>query len=505
MTQPVAKLLYLSVTLSNALFMSVKPAAISAFFLLGLIVSCKHEAPKPAADHDYPEAVGNIMVNKCATAGCHNAASYVNAGGLRLDKAVYLFNGGNNGAAIVPFNTDNSPLLYFINTNEDHGPVAQPTMPYLGTPLSEDEYVTIKNWVMMGAPDKNGNIPFATDATTRQKIYLTMQGCDLIAVIDADKKLVMRYIKVGKTPAIENPHCVRVSNDGKFAYVSFLAGEYIQKINTETDEIVGELQVGTGSWNVFLLSPDGKQMLLSDWRPKPDGKVVLINTETMQLIKTFPGAFSYPHGVASNAAFNTFYITGQYGNIVYKLTTSPASVKEISIDDDPPVALAGKRDPHEILMTPDYTRYFLTCEFSNEVRVMDAHADTLIKAIPVGIKPQEIAISKTRPYIFVTCMEDNSSNAGFKGSVYAINYNTYEATRIDGPFYQPHGITVDDENGTFYVASRNASQDGPAPHHSSSCAGRNGYYHVFDLNSFQRLPKRYEVTVEPYSADVRFK
>src|SRR5690606_30121965 len=116
-----------------------------------------------------------------------------------------------------------------------------------------------------------------------------------------------------------------------------------------------------------------------------------------------------------------------------------------------------------------------------------------------------IAMSKSKPYALITCMEDNSSNPGFRGSVYVIDYNTFETTKIDGPFFQPHGIAVDDRNGTFYVASRNATQDGPAPHHSSSCAGRNGYYNVYDLNTLKRLPKRYEVTVEPYSADVRFK
>jgi len=470
-----------------------------------LFSSCTHEQYQAPPSTGYPDNVAKIINTRCAVSGCHNAASYSNAGGLLLDQWSDLFNGGNNGASIVPFSAENSPLLYFINVHEDLGPVAQPTMPYMSTPLSEDEYLTIKNWVSTGAPDKNGNIAFAANAGARQKIYVTMQGCDLIAVIDAEQKVVMRYIAVGKTPAIENPHCVRVSNDGKFAYVSFLGGEYIQKISTETDEVIGECQVGTGSWNVFLLSPDGKKMILSNWQPQPNGGVVMINTETMQVINQYPGVLHYPHGIVSDASFNTFYITAQYGNVVYKLTLSPFNFKQVTIDGDPATLSSGKRDPHEILMVPDRSRYFLTCEYSNEIRVIDAKADTLIKVIPVGIKPQEMAISSKRPYIFVTCMEDNSSNAGFKGSVYAINYNTYEATRIDGQFYQPHGIAVDDQNGTFYVISRNASTDGPAPHHSSSCAGRNGYYHVYDLNTFQKLPKRYEVTVEPYSADIRFK
>src|SRR5690606_3597994 len=120
--------------------------------------------------------------------------------------------------------------------------------------------------------------------------------------------------------------------------------------------------------------------------------------------------------------FTSFFITAQYGNVVYKIQPATGNFKLISIDGQPPVTVAGRRDPHEIMMTPDYSKYFLTCEASNEVRVMDAKADTLIKVIPVGIKPQEIAMSKSKPYALITCMEDNSSNPGFRGSVYVIDY-----------------------------------------------------------------------------------
>ncbi len=482
--------------------------------LLGALLflnACHHEKPAlpaPAPESGYPAAVARIVESKCAISGCHNAGSYqVSGGGLLLDTWAHLFDGGNTGNCVVPYNLENSSLLYFTNRFADLGliPPDNMKMPYNYPSLSRDEYLVLRDWVAAGAPDKDGNIPFAAQAQTRQKIYLSLQGCDLIAVIDAEKKVVMRFISVGKTAAIENPHCVRVSPDGKFAYVSFLGGEYLQKINTETDEVVDELYLGTGSWNVFQISPDGKQILISDWRPQPDGKMVLVNTDPMEVVSQYTGVFSYPHGIASNAAFNTFYITGQYGNVVFKLNTQQPSVQQISIDGSAPKLIAGIRDPHEILMVPDGSKYFLTCEHSNEVRVMDAHADTLIRAIPVGAKPQEMAISIKRHIIFVTCMEDEMAAFGYKGAVYAINYDSYETTRIDGPFYQPHGVAVDDAHDQFFVASRNANLDGPAPHHASTCAGRNGYYHVFDLNTFQRVQRRFEVGVEPYSADVRFK
>ena len=135
------------------------------------------------------------------------------------------------------------------------------------------------------------------------------------------------------------------------------------------------------------------------------------------------------------------------------------------------------------------------------------HQDSVITHIPVGTFPQELAISRTKPYIFVTCMEDNSTLAGRRGSVYVINYNTYEVVAVlYGDFYQPHGLAVDDRYGRLYVASTNANPNGPAPHHATACAGRAGWYTIYDINTLQPLNDyRYEVTVMPYSVAARFR
>ena len=105
-------------------------------------------------------------------------------------------------------------------------------------------------------------------------------------------------------------------------------------------------------------------------------------------------------------------------------------------------------------------------------------------------------------------MEDDANPlAGRKGSVYVINYITNEVVQvIYGDFYQPHGITVDDRTGQFVVASSNANPSGPAPHHATACGGRAGWYNVYSLNTLQPVnSRRYQVTVMPYSADVRFR
>ena len=481
-----------------------------------VVSSCVHKPFTPAITNDgnFPQAVARILVTKCAVSGCHNAASYANADSLLLDSWEHLFNGDNSGAVVVPFSPLYSPLLYFVNTDSSKGVVASPTMPVSTSalpqhPLTADEYNTLAAWIAEGAPDKNGNIAFASNAATRQKIYMTQQGCDLMAVIDAQKHVVMRYIPIGMSAAIESPHCTRVSSDGTYAYVSFLNGNYLQKIDTKTDQVVGNANVGSGAWNILYIAPGDTALMSSNWQS--DGSIAFTNSNNMQVEGTLGGGFTfeYPHGITSNSTYDTFYITAQIGNVIYKINRNATLYKKISLDGNPPSTSTSSGtapNPHEILMTPDHSRYFVTCQTTNEVRIMDARSDTVIAAIPVGIFPQEMAISRSQPYIFVTCQEDVSTRPGMKGSVYVINYLTLQKQVLYGDFYQPHGITVDDLNGQVYIASINADAGGPAPHHATACTGKAGWYTIYDLNTLQPINnKRYQVTVFPYSVATRFR
>ncbi len=86
-----------------------------------------------------------------------------------------------------------------------------------------------------------------------------------------------------------------------------------------------------------------------------------------------------------------------------------------------------------------------------------------------------------------------------------INYETLEVVKtIWGTFWQPHGIAVDDRNGTFYVATTN--QSGPSSGHNHSSGGKNGWYNVYSLETLEPVVTRqFETLVLPYSADSRVK
>lgn len=498
---------------------------ISTFAAAIWMSSCKHEPfPAPSSNVDsfgnFPPEIGRIFVKKCAE-GCHDPANKEVNNNLAMDTWEHLFEGGNNGAVVVPYSPQYSSLMYFINTDSSRGVVVGPTMPYNKNPpynrppLSDEEYNTIRDWIAKGAPDKNGNIPFASNAAARQKIYMTMQGCGLVGVIDAKSKLIMRYIKVTGSIDDYSPHTVRFDDAGKYAYVCFSSnGQTLVKIDATTDQVVSRIPLNMGgsnygySWNAFHVS--GNKIAVTNLSSGSSGKIMIVDSDNPNDTYPFREGMQYPHGITSNASFDTFYVTAQYSNAIYRVWAR--GYEEISIDGYPVHFNADTTmpspNPHEIAMSPDGSKLFITCQGTNEVRILDPHTNAILGAIPVGRYPQEMAFSKKLPLLFVTCMEDGSIfGPPSKGSIYIIDYNTNARVGIiEGKFAQPHGIAVDDINGLIFFANRNVDPNGIAPHHTSDCGnGRNGFYQPFDLFTRQSAGVKNEATPDPYGCDVRFK
>lgn len=483
------------------------------------VVSCTHKGRVATVipdDGNYPSEVAKIITYKCTNAGCHNQASYHNAAELLLDTWGHLLQGGAHGAEFVAYSPKFSPMLYYLNTDSTTGPVISSKPGHLDTALTHDEYLTLYNWIASGAPDKHGNIPFASSPESRQKLYLNIGACNLIAVVDAASKLVMRYIPIGTATDI-TPHTVRASHDGRYAYATIYNGNILQKLDFNRDTVIASANIassaigGVGHWSAMNISPGDTTLLVTGWIG--NGCVVALNTGPMQrnprlsadVISGTGSLFPFPHGVASNQTFDTFYATLQQNVIKYAFNASGVLVYNKIINT------TGA--PHEIEFTPDYSKYFVTCPRSasqpgnKELRVYDAHTDALLKAIPMGTEPLEMALSPSRGLLFVTCSEDDSNpHTGNRGSVYVVNYNTLTVeTILYGDFFQPHGIAVDEQNGSLFVASRNVDPTGPAPHHSTACSGRPGWYSVYNLSTLQPDNKRYDVPSDPYFFTTRFR
>lgn len=470
----------------------------------------------------YPEAIGKIVLTKCAIPGCHNTQSKEAAAGLDLSSWDKMMEGDRNGAVCIPYSHDYSTLFLFTNTYSELGPIVRPTMPIGGDSLSIQEVRTLRDWIDAGAPNADGFVKWSDDPH-RKKYYVACQGCDAVCTIDAKTNLQMRYIPVGADANIESPHIIKLSPDGEYWYCSFIAGRYIEKHRTSDDALVGRALLGAnqtdavGSWNTLSITPDGKYAMVVDW--SFNGRVALVNLETMQWRRTWQGQgyFVQPHGSAVQVRNDTtfFIATASYGNYIYRMDTLqfpyPNSVNfpdqyQIPVDGTAlPANDSSSSGIHDIAFSPDGTKYYCTGQKSNKVYVMTSD-DHYVTTIPVGGYPQEFAVSNdpTTPYLYVTCMEDLNTYPGNRGSVYVINMNTNTVVATVNTGYQPHGLTVNDDDHVVLVANRNAFPGGPAPHHSTSCLGTNGYFTLIDMNTNTLIPgSKTELIVDPYSAVYR--
>ncbi len=481
--------------------------------LSAIYSGCRKDAPAIDLEAgNYPDEIGQIILSNCALSGCHNTASANAAAGLDLSTWSTMMKGDRNGAVVIPYSHDNSTLFMYCNTFTDLGLTLEPTMPYNDEPLTRQQILTLREWINAGAPSRNGAIAFSSNPQ-RKKYYVTNQGCDVVTVIDQETGIPMRYIHVGTDFAIESPHSIRLSPDGQYWYVCFSSGRYLEKFRTSDDAFVGRILLGPnasaafGSWNTFAITPDSRHAFVIDW--STTGRIAWVDLQTMQCSLVYQSsAFIQTHGSLVSADGNSLFVTTTSGNFVYKFDvsdpTSP-SWDEIIIDGVSTFpSNVSSENPHEIALSPDGTKYFVTCAGTNLVRVLDAATDALIASIPVGVYPQEMAFSSSSPYLYVTCMEDTATYPGKRGSVSIINWQTNSFVGSVYSGHQPHGIAVDDDKQLVFVANRNAVPGGPAPHHASLCSGRNGYVTYIDMATQSIIPSRnLELSVDPYGCLMR--
>lgn len=483
--------------------------------LASLYTGCAKDAPAfDVESSGYPDDVGQIMLTNCAVQGCHTGTSVNAAAGLDLTTWSAMMKGDNSGAVVIPYSHEYSTLYMFCNTYSDLGLMAEPTMPFNDEPLTRAQVTTLRNWINSGAPSRTGEIAFSGNPS-RKKYYVSNQGCDVITVIDQETGLPMRYIPVGADYSIESPHGVRLSPDGQYWYVCFANGSYLEKYRTSDDAFVGRILLGAnasaafGSWNTFAITPDSRHAFVVHWDPSGPGRIAWVDLETMQCNQVYQSSvLNQTHGSCVSADGNTLWITTTSGNFIYKFDvsdpTSP-SFDQVIIDGVSSFpSTASSENAHEILLSPDGTKYFITSTGTNVVRVMSAANDSIIATIPMGVYPVEMAFSQANPYAYVTCMEDTATYPGKRGSVYIFNWQTNTLIGSVYTGHQPHGIAVDDAKQLVLVANRNFVPGGPAPHHANACGGRNGSLSFIEMQSQTVLQNRdLELGVDPYSCLVR--
>lgn len=470
--------------------------------------SCKRD--ELTAPSHFPAEVEAILVQNCATEGCHTAQGADLAGGLNLETWEGLFKGTRGGSAVVPYAPEMSYLLYSINTDSTVGPVLTPTMPFGQPSLSKADYQVLADWIAAGARNHQSKERFPPDPA-RRKWYVANRGCDWVAVFDAESHQIMRYIKVGTSEAFdEEPYAITTSPDGLYWYLTLAANSpFIEKYSSVTDEKVGTIQLGHNIWNNMAITSDGRWAFVVSG---PFQQVAVVDLRNMAVVGNPQLLGSELQGVAIHPTQHKVYLTLPGSNSLLTTTYDPANGQTgawqaLDLVQNYPPTLSANLTPYDIVFSPDGSQYYVSCFESRELRIFDADNDSLLAAVSLlAASPTNIAISPVRRKIFIACPDEAAAwqGNGFQiGAIAIVDMDNYSFGGLFFAGYQAHGIAVDDANGWLVAASRNLSQYGPSQHHPSACTGRNGSLQLIDLDNYLPLNHfKAELSVDPFEVAI---
>lgn len=471
--------------------------ALSVVFLAMLgFYSCEQDfvEPTPTGAVEFPDEIAAIFNTpytsnniSCTTPSCH--ASQNSASGLNLQDWQATMNGSVNGSMVVPYNGLWSNMIAVVNSDTNYGPVSNVELPeYHKTDTVKREQ--LRNWIDQGAKSKDGRIAFLNQPVN-QKIFITNQRSDLVAVMNTSTNLVTRLIPVGVTPQIESPHYVELSKDNRFYYVSLINSGFLEKYDVNVDypfASAGRIAAGPNPAHI-VIAPGNQFGYVTNFDASGSQRSVRkFSTEPFLIVDTVSNVrMTAPHGMALSNDGSVLFVASQIGEYLFRITTSDFEV-ESSAPVDASVPPSGNGTglfkPYQIVLSPDGTKIFVTMAAANQVRVYDAATLTQVTSIPVGTNPLLMKFDNNGQYLFV-CNRNNNTVTVINGSTL-----TVQAT-VTGVGIQPHGVDFTTDGQYAVIACE--TQTGFDGHHPQTGSFKTGVSRMIRVSNFELLDVRLQM------------
>lgn len=437
----------------------------------------------------YKQNVQSIFDRSCNMPACHGSSAD-STGLLVLTSYGSVVAGGKYGHIIVPFHPEHSDLFAHCNIDTTIGEVAEPPMPptsdslYHFTQANRD---TLHNWILRGCPADDGSIPYSTYPSG--VVYVTNQAEDVVAVIDVSSNQVVRYVKSGVDVRLGPPlvpHNITVDSQGSSFYTTLVAGGTLLKFDCASLLKIGEVNVGTSPAHV-VLNAKGDTAYVTNWdvTAKTERSVRVVNTTTMTVTDTIADQrMIAPHGERMSHDRHYLFTANQYSDNVTRINLFTKKVEAVialapDVPAFPPDGYAPKYQPFQVAMSLNDREVYVTCSATDEVRVIEVAADSMIKVIPVGKHPIQVRTSPNGMYVLVANRNDSSV------SVINTTSNTVTKTILNVGA-QPHGIEITADGRYAYVSCE--SQSGVATHHPLIGSFKPGTTAVIDMRTLELIP-----------------
>lgn len=389
-----------------------------------------------ASSFNFEDQIQPIFAKKCTS--CHGPVRA--AENLRLDSWAYLFEGADDGEAVIPYDAENSLLLEITTrrVNKRHPAELE------ADTLTQNEVAVIRGWIESGAQNKKGKIAY-TDS--QHLLYVCNQGDATVSVIDMDANVVIRTVdlqRLGFSPNAK-PHHVAVEPGGEYWYVSLIGDDAVLKFNRK-NELVGR----TDFERPGLLLADPVQNLLIVGRSmkavNPPQRVGMIDRGTMEIdeVDVF---IPRPHALALSADGRFLYTASLAAN---QVVTMNRETEQVDLYNVPGrihtlVQFAISPDGSTLVVGGQMTGMFLFFDLE------EPDAPKVVDSVRVAAGPWHPIYSADGNFIYVGNKGEN------KVTVINANARAVAAVISGRGIAQPHGSALSPDGRFLYISSNNVS------------------------------------------------
>lgn len=426
-----------------------------------------------------------IFEAHCNYPGCHNSTD--KQSGINLTNwSSIMLNGSDFGAEIVPYNAKWSHIIQHINTDTTLGPVSEPLMPKAkapytnGMPLNRNILLKIMSWINNGAKNDNGEVAFSN---IYRKAFITNQASDYIAVVNLDNMFLTRYVVVGESEnTLSAPHNVAVDNQGKYFYVTLINDGFVEKFDAMTYQKLNRLYIVSAPGHV-IITPDGSKGYVTNYNINGAERYIRsFNTADMTIINTISDVtMNATHGGRITTDGNLLITTSELGEYIQIINTHTDAVEQtIPVDNIVPPTGNGTGffRPIAVSLSTDDRYAFITCDRSNDVRVLDMNTRTIIRIIPTGLYPIQSECSPDNKWLYVANRNSNS--------VTVIDVNTLTVYKtISNVGAQPHGVAFTADGKYAYITCESVS--GTFVHHPAVGSSTPGTTAVINVQNHTKV------------------
>jgi YVTN family beta-propeller protein len=255
------------------------------------------------------------------------------------------------------------------------------------------------------------------------KAYVTNSNADTVTVIDIATNAVTAVITGFDGPSglviLPGTNTAYVNNYGGPLGVGSGNGTTVQKVNLETNVVVGAaLTVGLAP-AALVSSPDGKFVYVINYvtGAPTSGTMSVIQTSDDTVTVTALTGLSGPFSIAINRRGTRAYVTnfGSNNFAPYGTTLSVIDLQAFTILSDVELGIqpSGVAVYHRYALVSNYNTLYAGAMFTDltpgegTVQIVDLHTNKATNIIiPVGQSPSQITVSRGRA--FVTCYTSNT-------------------------------------------------------------------------------------------------